>query len=68
MHEKIIFLPQAREDWMTLRILDFLYLFSFDFAVHRIVAHLRLYDETLTEAKLIIKTLSTFPLASAILA
>ena len=67
-HEKTIFLSQACHDWMLLRVLDFHELSSFNSELHRIVAQLRLCGETLNEAKQISKTLSTFPLASAVLA
>ena len=68
MHDKIIFLPQARQDSMTLCVLDFHDLSSFNFALHRIVAQLRLCGETLTEVELITKTLSIFSLAFVVLA
>ena len=67
LHEKTIFLPQAHHDWMSLRVLDFSDLASFNSELHCIVAQLCLCGEVLTETKLISKTLSTFPLASAIL-
>ena len=53
---------------MSFCVLDFPDLSSFNSALHHIVAQLRLCGETLTEAELITKTLSTFPLASAVLA
>ena len=68
MHEKIIFLSQARQDWMSLRVLDFHDLSSFNSALHCIVAQICLCGETLIEVELISKTFSTFPLASAVLA
>lgn len=67
-HEKTIFLPQARNDWMTLRVLDFTDLSKYNSELHRIVAHLRMCGETITESELIEKTLTTFPPASALLA
>ena len=67
-HEKSIFLPQARSDWLSLRVLDFVDLNSFNAELHRIVAQLRLCGEEVTEEQLIDKTLSTFPPASSILA
>ena len=67
-HEKSIFLPQARSDWLSLRVLDFADLNSFNAELHRIVAQLRLCGKEVTEEQLIDKTLSTFPPASSILA
>ena len=68
LHEKTIFLPQARHNWMSLRVMDFLDLSTFNSELHHIVAQLRLCGEQLIEVELITKTLSTFPIASAILA
>jgi hypothetical protein len=67
-HEQTIFLPEARNDWINLRVLDFPDLISFNAELHRITAQLRLCGETVTEAQLIDKTLSIFPPAIAILA
>ena len=67
-HEKTIFLLQARNDWVALRVLDFTNLVSFNAELHRIVAQLRLCGETVTEQELINKTLQSFPSASALLA
>jgi hypothetical protein len=66
-HQQTFFLPQARTDWLNLRVLDFPDFVSFNSELHRIVAQLRLCGETVTENELIEKTLSTFPLATAIL-
>ena len=38
LSEKIIFLPQARHDSMSLRVLDFPDVSSFNFELHQIVA------------------------------
>ena len=67
-HEKTIFFPQARNNCMTLRVLDFTNLVSFNAELHRIVAQLRLCGETVTKRELIDKTLQTFPSAFALLA
>lgn len=66
-HQQILFLPQARTDWINLRVLDFPDFASFNSELHRIVAQLRLCGQTVTDAELIEKTLSTFPPATAIL-
>jgi hypothetical protein len=67
-HEQTIFRPQARNDWINLRVLDFPDFVTFNSELHRISAQLRLCGEVVTEAQLIDKTLSTFPPATAILA
>lgn len=67
-HEQTIFLPQARSDWINLRVLDFPDLLSFNAELHRITAQLRLCGDKLSDKDLIDKTLSTFPPASALLA
>ena len=67
-HKRTIFLPQACYDWMSLRMMNFPDISSFNSELHRIVARLRLCSEQLTKLELITKTLSTFPIASAVLA
>ena len=66
-HQQTLFLPQARSDWINLRVLDFPDFVSFNFELYRIIAQLKLCGETITKAELIEKTLFTFPLATAIL-
>ena len=66
-HQQTLFLPQARSDWINLRVLDFPDFVTFNSELHRIVSTLRLCGETITENELIEKTLSTFPPATAIL-
>ena len=68
LHQRTIFLPQARHNWMSLRVMDFPDISSFNSELHHIVAQLRLCGEQLIEPKLITKILSTFPVASAVLA
>ena len=68
LHEKTIFLPQACHEWMSLRVMDFPDISSFNSELHRIVAQLSLCSEEVPEPELITKTLSTFPVASAVLA
>jgi hypothetical protein len=67
-HNQQLLLPQARNEWMTLRVMDYPNLQDFNAALHRIAAHLRLCGERVSDAELIDKTLSTFPPATAILA
>ena len=67
-HEETIFLPQARSDWIGLRVMDFPNFLAFNSELHRIVAQLRLCGDTINDTEMIDKTLSTFPPACAILA
>ena len=67
-HQQTLFLPQARNDWANLRVLDFPDFGAFNSELHRIAAQLRLCGQPLTEPELLEKTLSTFPPAAAILA
>ena len=60
-HQQTLFLPHARSDWINLKVLDFPDFVSFNSKLHRITTQLKLYGETITEAELIEKTLSTFP-------
>ena len=64
-HEKTKFLPQACNDWILLRVLDFLNFLTFNVELYQIKARLRLCGDEITENELINKTLSTFPLVSA---
>lgn len=66
-HAHAIFLPQAYNNWINLRIMDFPYFLSFNVELHWITAQFRLCDDRITDAELIDKTLSTFPPATAIL-
>ena len=67
-HQQTLFLPQARNDWANLQILDFPDFGSFNSELHHIFAQLRLYGQPLTDPELLEKTLSTFPPATTILA
>ena len=67
-HEKTIHLPQARNNWIQLQVLDFLNLLSFNAELHHIVIQLRMCSQTEEESELIDKTLSTFCFAAALLA
>ena len=66
-HEQTLFLPQARNDWVNLRVLDFPNFQAFNAELHRLSAQLRLCGDRVSDAELIDKTLSTFPPATSIL-
>lgn len=61
-HEWTLFLPQAKNDWLHLRVLDFPDFSSFNSELHRITAQLRLCGECVPDTELIDKMLSTFRL------
>ena len=63
-HQQTLFLPQAQSEWINIRVLDFLDFASFNSELHRISAQLRLCGVP----ELFEKTLSTFLLATTILA
>ena len=65
--EKTIFLLQARNNWIHLRVLDFSNFMAFNVELHRIIAQLKLCGKMITEKEMIDKILSTFPPTSAIL-
>ena len=67
-YEKTIHLPQARNDWIQLRVLDFPNLLSFNAELHHIVTQLRMCGQIVEESELIDKKLSTFLSAIALLA
>ena len=59
-HKKTIYLPQASNDWLQLRVMDFSDLMTFNAEIRCITVQLHLYEETVEEKELIDKTLSTF--------
>ena len=67
-HKETIFLPQARSDWINLRVTDFPNFFAFNSELHRLIVQLRLCGDTINDTDMIDKTLSTFPPACPILA
>ena len=66
-HQHTLFLTQVRSDWINLRVMDFSNFVSFNSELHHVTAQLHLCGESLSDADLIEKTLSTFPPACAIL-
>ena len=60
-HEETIFLPQARSDWIGLRVMNFSNFLAFNSELHRIVTQLWLWGDTINDAEMIDKTLSIFP-------
>lgn len=67
-HQKTIFLPRARHNWIHLCVLDFPNLNAFNSEMYSIISQLRLCGQSNFEEEMIEKTLSTFPPASVVLA
>ena len=67
-HEKTIFFPQARNDWLHLRVLEFPNFLAFNTELHWITTELQLCGEEIIDKELIDTTLSTFSHAFALLA
>ena len=60
-HQRTLYQPQARTDWIQLRVMDFPSMAAYNSELHRIVSQLRHCDQDISDADLIEKTLSTFP-------
>jgi hypothetical protein len=58
--QKQVMLPQARNVWANLCLLDFKAVGAYNTAIHRIVAQLRFCGQIVTEVEMIEKTLETF--------
>jgi hypothetical protein len=50
-HQQTLSLPQARSDWINMKVFDFLDFVSFNLELHRITAQLKLCGETISEAE-----------------
>ncbi|KAK9920558.1 hypothetical protein M0R45_029112 [Rubus argutus] len=60
-HQKTIWLPEARHDWLNLRFQDFKSVTEYNAEVCRIRALLQYCGEQLTDNDLLEKTYTTFP-------
>ena len=59
------YLPEAKRDWMNIRMLDFKSVDDYSKAVYRIKGRLELCDFSLSDDDLIEKTLTTMPHVNA---
>ena len=66
-HQKTIWLPEARRDWLNLRFQDFESVEKYNAEVCRIRATLQYCGETLTDSDLLEKTYTTFPSSDILL-
>ena len=60
-HQRTLYQPQARTEWIQLRVMDFPSMTAYNSELHRIVSQLRYCGQDISDADLIEKTLSTFP-------
>ncbi|KAK9664875.1 hypothetical protein RND81_14G074500 [Saponaria officinalis] len=59
-HQKTVILPNARYDWIHLRLQDFKFVSEYNSAMFRITSQLKLYREKITDMDMLEKTYSTF--------
>ncbi|KAK9713437.1 hypothetical protein RND81_06G026800 [Saponaria officinalis] len=59
-HQKTVILPNARYDWMHLRLQDFKSVSEYNSAMFRITSQLKLCGEKITDMDMLEKTYSTF--------
>ncbi|XP_070020050.1 uncharacterized protein [Nicotiana sylvestris] len=57
---KLVTLPQARYDWVHLRLKDFKSVSEYNSAMFRITSKLKLYGDTITDYDMLEKTSTTF--------
>ncbi|XP_078154165.1 uncharacterized protein LOC144549326 [Carex rostrata] len=66
-HQKLVLLPNARYQWIHLRLQDFKSVSEYNSAMFRITSELKLCGETITEKDMLEKTFSTFHASNLLL-
>ena len=66
-HQRTIYLPKARYDWIHLRVQDYPTIAEYITKMYKITSQLSLCGEPIDDAQMIEKTLSTFHVANIIL-
>jgi hypothetical protein len=66
-HQKTVILPNARNEWLYLRLQDFKSVIEYNSAVFKITSLLTLCGEKVTDAQMLEKTFSTFHASNVIL-
>ncbi|XP_059285021.1 uncharacterized protein LOC132038363 [Lycium ferocissimum] len=66
-HLKMVVLPQARFDWIHLRLQDFKSICAYNSSMFNIISQLKLCDENITDHDMLEKTFSIFPTSSMLL-
>ncbi|XP_074336732.1 uncharacterized protein LOC141673903 [Apium graveolens] len=67
-HQKLVHLPQARYDWLNIRLRDFKFVVEYNSALFKISSKLTLCGENIIDVDMIEKTVSTFHPNTMILA
>ncbi|PIN14382.1 hypothetical protein CDL12_12991 [Handroanthus impetiginosus] len=66
-HQKTVILPNARYDWMHLRLQDFKSVSKYNSAIFKISSQLKLCGENITDEDLLEKIFSTFHVSNVLL-
>ena len=66
-HQKTVILPEARYDWMHLRLQDYKTVSEYNSAMFRISSQLKLCGEKVTDEDMLEKTFSTFHASNLLL-
>ena len=66
-HQKTVILPQARYEWIHLRLQDFRTVGEYNSAMFRITSQLKLCGENITDADMLEKSFSTFHASNLVL-
>ena len=66
-HLKLVFLPQARYDWIHLRLQDFKSISEYNSSMFKIISQLKLCWENFIDHDMLEKTFSSFPASSMLL-
>ncbi|XP_015054946.1 uncharacterized protein LOC107001393 [Solanum pennellii] len=66
-HLKLVVLPQARYDWIHLRLQDFKSISEYNSSMFKIISQLKLCEENITDHDMLEKMFSTFPASSMLL-
>src|SRR5450759_4348982 len=67
-HQRLVALPKARQEWMTLKVQDFTTVAAYNNDLFRITSILTLCGEPVSDADMVEKTLSTFHPSKIVLA
>ncbi|XP_015057734.1 uncharacterized protein LOC107004028 [Solanum pennellii] len=65
--DPLVVLPQARYDWIHLRLQDFKSISEYKSSMFKIISQLKLCGENITDHDMLEKTFSTFPASSMLL-
>ncbi|XP_015064831.1 uncharacterized protein LOC107010081 [Solanum pennellii] len=66
-HLKLVVFPQARYDWIYLRLQDFKSISEYNSSMFKIISQLKSCGENITDHDMLEKTFSTFPASSMLL-